>query len=77
MDSTYVFSNLFLTLEELEAVKWQKWLQSGVFSLVSLAAFYFFGAQLVATVTILWLLGALIGGVLSVEFSYRLRQNWT
>jgi hypothetical protein len=75
MGSTYVFSNLFLTLEELESVKRQKWLQSGVFSLVSLAAFYFFGAQLVATVTILWLLGALMGGVLSVELSYRLRQS--
>lgn len=74
MGSTYVFSNLFLTLEELESVKRHKWLQSGVFALVSLAAFYFFGAQLAATVTILWLLGALIGGVLSVEFSYRFRQ---
>lgn len=76
MGSTYVFSNFFLTLEELESVKRHKWLQTGIFSLVSLAAFYFFGAQLVASITILWLLGALIGGVLSVEFSYRLRQAW-
>jgi hypothetical protein len=76
MGSTFVFSNLFLTLEELEAVKRQKWLQTAVFAMVSLAAFYFFGAHVVATVTVLWVLGALIGGVLSVELSYRLRQAW-
>lgn len=76
MASTYCFSNLFLTLEELEAIKRQIGLQSGVLGLVSLAAFYFFGAQLVVTVTLLWLLGVLIGGVLSVELSYRLRQAW-
>ncbi|OGQ22977.1 MAG: hypothetical protein A3I05_06050 [Deltaproteobacteria bacterium RIFCSPLOWO2_02_FULL_44_10] len=76
MASTYLFSNLFLTLEELESIQRHKWLQTGVFGLVSLAAFYFFGAQLVGAFTLLWLLGALIGGVLSLELSYRLRQAW-
>ncbi|MBX7149553.1 hypothetical protein K1X76_10785 [bacterium] len=76
MSSTYLVSNLFLTLEEFESVKHHKWVHTGVFSLVSLAAFYFFGATLVATVTLLWLAGAFIGGILSVEVSYRLRQAW-
>ncbi len=77
MGSTYVFSNLFLTLEELESIKRHEWLQTCVFSLVSLTAFYFFGAELVATITILWLLGTFIGGILSVESSYYLRRAWT
>lgn len=77
MGSTYVFSNLFLTLEELESIRRHEWLQTGIFSLISLAAFYFFGAQLVATVTILWLLGAFLGGILSVESSYYLRKAWS
>lgn len=75
MASTYLFSNLFLTLEELESVKNRKWLQTGVLGLVSLAAFYFFGAQLIATFVILWLIGVMIGGVLSVELSYHFRQS--
>ena len=73
MASTYIFSNLFLALEELESVKRHKWLQTGIFSLTSLAAFYFFGAQLALTITILWLLGAFLGGVISVEASYYFR----
>ncbi|QQR81264.1 MAG: hypothetical protein IPJ69_03760 [Deltaproteobacteria bacterium] len=77
MASTYAFSNVFLTLEELESVRRHEWLQTGIFSLISLAAFYFFGAQLVATVTFLWLLGAFIGGILSVESSYYLRRAWS
>ncbi len=77
MASTYVLSNMFLTLEELESFKRHEWLQTGIFSLVSLAAFYFFGAELVTTVTILWLIGAFIGGVLSIESSYYLRRAWS
>lgn len=76
MVSTYTFSNLFLTFEQLQSVKRHKWLQTGVFGLASLAVFYFFGATLVVTFTILWLSGVLIGGVLSVELSYRLRRIW-
>lgn len=76
MGSTYIFSNFFLTLEELESVKRHKWLQTGVLGLVSLASFYFFGAHLVVAVTLLWLTGALMGGLLSVELSYQFRQKF-
>lgn len=75
MGSTYIFSNFFLTLEEFESVKRHKWLQTGVLGLVSLASFYFFGAHLVVAVTLLWLSGVLMGGLLSVELSCYLRQR--
>lgn len=74
MMTTYLLANLVLTLEEMEAVKRYEWLQTGIIGLISLAAFYFFGAELVGTFMFLWLIGALIGGFLSIEGSYRLRR---
>lgn len=75
MATTYLLANLFLNLEELEAIRRHEWLQSGIMGLVSLAAFYFFGAELVGTFTFLWIIGALIGGYLSIEGSYRCRRT--
>lgn len=74
MMTTYVLANLFLSLEEMEAIKRYEWLQTGIMGLVSLAAFYFFGAELVGTFMLLWIVGALIGGYLSIEGSYRIRR---
>ncbi|MCK6597666.1 MAG: hypothetical protein L6Q37_04820 [Bdellovibrionaceae bacterium] len=75
ISTTYLFSNIFLTLEEVESVRKYEWLQLGVLSLASLASFYFFGAELVGTFVGLWLLGAVIGGVLSIELSFKIRQQ--
>lgn len=77
MMTTYLLANLFLNLEELEAIRRHKWLEIGTLSLVSLALFYFFGAQLVFMFAFLWVLGALIGGWLSLEGSYIFRRALT
>ncbi|MBK7959914.1 MAG: hypothetical protein IPK04_00995 [Bdellovibrionales bacterium] len=72
--TTYFFSNLFLTLEELESVRRYEWLQLGTLTLASLGGFYFLGAELVGVFVGFWLLGALIGGVISIEGSLFLRK---
>lgn len=74
MATTYVLSNLFLNLEELEAVRRYEWLQTGIMGLVSLAAFYFFGAELIGTLVALWMIGAFFGGLISIEVSFKLRR---
>lgn len=74
MATTYLLANLFLNLEELEAIKRNEWLQTGIIGLASLAAFYFFGAELVGTFVILWIVGVLLGGLLCIECSYRVRR---
>ncbi len=74
MATTYLLANVFLNLEELESIRRYEWLQTGIMGLISLAAFYFFGAELVGTFSFLWILGALIGGLLSIEGSYRIRR---
>jgi hypothetical protein len=76
MATTYFLSNLFITLEELESVRRHEWLQMALVGLLSLTAFYFFGADLIAMFVLLWLLGAMVGGFLSIEASYRLRRSW-
>ena len=77
ISTTYLFSNIFLTFEEFESIRKYEWLQLGVLSLASLASFYFFGAELVGTFVGLWLLGAVLGGFLSIEISFKIRQQWT
>ena len=74
MSSTYIGANFFLSLEELESVWRYKWLETSVFCMASLAAFYFFGAELVLIFVTLWFLGALVSGVLAIELSYYLRR---
>lgn len=75
MMSTYLLANLFLNFEELEAILRYKWLKMSTLSLISLASFYFFGAQLVFLFAILWITGALIGAWLSLEVSYVVRRH--
>lgn len=75
ISTTYLFANIFLSLEELEAVRRYEWLQLAVLSLASLALFYFLGAELVFTFVALWLLGALVGGLASIEFLYKMRRE--
>ncbi len=75
MTTTYLLANFFLNLEELESIRRHQWLQTGIIGLVSLAAFYFFGAEFVAILVILWSIGALLGGFLAIESSYRFRRH--
>lgn len=75
MMTTYLLANVILKLEELETIRFHKWLQTGLLGLVSLAAFYFFGAEMVVTFAALWILGAFIGGLVAIEGSYFLRKQ--
>lgn len=75
MTTTYVLANFVLNLEELETIRRYEWLQAGVLGLISIAAFYFFGAELVATFTVFWILGAFLGALATIEGSYRLRRQ--
>lgn len=73
MSVTYALSCLFLSVEEFEAIRRIEKLQTAILILLSLASFYFFGAEFVAVFTGLWLVGATLGSWLSIEGSYRLK----
>ena len=73
--TTYILANIFLKLEELETVRKYEWLQTGVLSLIPIAGFYFLGAELIGIFVGLWILGAFIGGFLSIEGSLYFRRQ--
>lgn len=63
----------FLTIEEIQAVRRTEFLQALSLGIVSLGILAIAGAELVLTFAGLWLLGALIGGFLSIEGSLWLK----
>lgn len=75
MGFTYLAANLFLTLEEFEAIRRTEWLQIGAIGMLSLALFFIFGAELITLFVALWAVGALLGGIFSIEASYRVRRS--
>lgn len=72
---TYLLANMLLNLEEFEAIRKYGWLQVGILSLGSLAAFHFLGGEIVASFGLLWLVGAFFGGIISIEGSYLVRRQ--
>lgn len=77
MATTYILANFFLSLEEFESIRNFESLQFSILSLASVAAFYFFGAELVGSFVVLWLIGAYIGGYLSILGSLFLRRQFS
>lgn len=64
-------SYFFLSREEFRALKNREWLQNFLLSLLSLAIFSLFGAELLTMESLLWLVGALLGGVLATRLFNR------
>lgn len=63
----------FLTIEEIQALKRTEFLQALSLGIISLGIFAAAGAELAFAFAGLWLLGALIGGFLSIEGSLWLK----
>ena len=63
----------FLSVEEVKALKRTEFLQTLALGVVSLIVFAAFGTELALTFAGLWLLGALIGGYLATEATWKLK----
>lgn len=68
-------AGLFLSIEEVKALKKTEFSQVLALGLISLGLFSVSGAELVFAYVGLWLLGALVGGYLSIEGSFWFRQK--
>lgn len=71
---SFLFAGSFLSIEEVLVLKRTQFIQTSVLGLISLAAFYFFGAEIIFTMASLWLLGAMIGGVLATRTVWALKR---
>lgn len=67
-------SGLILSPEEVGALRRKALLHNLTLGLLSIGAFIFFGAKLIFIFTLLWFLGAVIGGVIASEFLYHLKK---
>lgn len=70
---TFAAASVILSVEELKALKRNGFLQSSALGMSSLALLYFFGAEFVLSMAGLWLLGALVAGLLTTEMSWKIR----
>lgn len=64
----------FLTIEEVKALKRTEFLQVFVLGVISLSLFAAFGVELVISIAVIWLFGALLGGFITTETVWRLKQ---
>ena len=72
--STSIFvSGLFLRPEELKMLKQKSYLHSLLLSLFSINSFLMFGAEVTFTIGVLWVVGAILGGILSSYLIHYLR----
>lgn len=68
--------SLVLTPEQVRVVRKNSLLQLLILSFLSLAILLFFGAEILLFPALLWLSGALIAGVLSLELGWSLRAQF-
>lgn len=64
----------FLTIEEVAALKRTKVLQTLALGIISLGLLVAVGAQVALTIGVLWLIGAMVGGMVAVETSYIIKR---
>jgi hypothetical protein len=63
----------FLSVEEIRALKRTEFLQTLALGTFSLAIFAVFGTELALSLAGLWLVGAVLGGVLATEATFRIK----
>jgi hypothetical protein len=73
MGSSLLLAALWLKIDEVRAIYSNRWLGIAALTLLSLGFFFMMDAQFVFGITMAWLIGAFLGGVLSLEIGWRLR----
>jgi hypothetical protein len=65
----------FLTQEEVGTLKQSEFFQTMALAMISIGFFIAFGVELSLAITGIWLLGGLIGGMVSTEIVWKLKNN--
>lgn len=66
----------FLSSDEVRVLRKTEFLQAFSLSVISLAVFFFFGAELALLFGGLWLLGALLGGWAATEILWKFKKSY-
>ena len=71
--SSLLVAGYFLTLEEVRVLKRHQLLHILTLGLISIGLFAAFGAELILSIGIIWLVGGIIGGVAAITTLWRLK----
>lgn len=69
-------TSLLLRTEEIRVLKQNQNLQLLMLSGLSLGVLICFGAEVIASLGLIWIFGSLIGGILSLELGWKLRKTF-
>lgn len=72
--ASFFVLSLALRVEEIRVVKQNELLQLALVSCLSLLIFFYFGAELALSLSLVWMLGAILGGAISFEAGWFLRR---
>ncbi|MEK6704173.1 MAG: hypothetical protein AABZ06_00120 [Bdellovibrionota bacterium] len=73
--SSALLISFVLRPEEVTVVRRTRLVQLGILSLVSVGIFICVGAKIVASLTLVWLFGSVIGGLASLELGWVIRRK--
>ncbi len=72
---TALISSFVLKPEEVRVLRKTEALQFAVLSILSIGAFLCLGAEVLEGLTLIWMLGSLVGGLLSLEIGWVIRKK--
>lgn len=72
---TALISSFALRPEEVRVLRKTKALQFAVLGILSIGAFLCLGAEVLEGLTLIWMLGSLVGGLLSLEIGWAIRKK--
>lgn len=67
-----LISGFILKPHEVKALRKKSYIQSFFLAGISYGSFLMFGAEITLSIALVWLLGAILGGIISSEIVYRL-----
>lgn len=77
MGTSLLIASLALKPGEIQKIRRNRWLMTGTLTLLSLGVFTMVGPELVFSLTLPWLLGSLIGSIVTLELGWQLRVRFT
>lgn len=75
MASSFIVASITLRIEELRVIRKTELLQASALGLLSLGVFLCAGLGVVVGLGLFWLVGSVLGGILSLEIAWAIRRR--
>lgn len=75
MGTSLLIASLALKSGEIQKIRRNRWAMTGTLTLLSLGFFIMAGPEVIFSLTIPWLIGSLVGSILTLELGWHLRER--